>query len=182
MPTRDFGRIAVLSVLRSRPTASAPAHEATREPLRQSLVERQVAGVCGSIAHYLGTDPVLVRLAWIILTIVPGSIFLGVLAYIVAWLIVPEADPGAEQDVTARGRPRLGWSATDAKVAGVCGGLAAYFGVDAMAVRLLWVILSIFPGVIICGVFASLVAWFIMPAAPMPIVPSPPAPAAATPA
>ena len=73
-----------------------PAHEATREPLRRSLVERQVAGVCGGIAHYLGTDPVLVRLAWIILTIVPGSIFLGVLAYIVAWLIVPEADPGAE--------------------------------------------------------------------------------------
>ena len=66
-------------------------------------------------------------------------------------------------------------------MAGVCGGLAAYFGVDAMAVRLLWVILSIFPGVIICGVFAYLVACFIMPAAPMPIVPSPPAPAAATP-
>ena len=46
---------------------------------------------------------------------------------------------------------------------GVCGGIAEYFSVDPTAVRVLWVVLTIFPGAIICGVIAYLVAWFVMP-------------------
>ena len=43
--------------------------------LRRSLVDRQIAGVCGGIAHYFDIDPVFVRVAWVVLTIVPGAIF-----------------------------------------------------------------------------------------------------------
>jgi phage shock protein C len=42
------------------------------------------------------------------------------------------------------------------KIAGVCGGLAEYFEVDATAIRLLWVVLSIFFGAILGGVIAYL--------------------------
>ena len=104
--------------------------------LRRSLVDQQIAGVCGGIASYFDIDPVFVRVAWVVLTIVPGAIFLGVLAYLVAWLIIPEAELGSESTTTGaaadssqRSR-RLHRSATDAKIAGVCGGIAEYFSVD----------------------------------------------------
>ena len=40
-------------------------------------------------------------------------------------------------------------------------------GVDATAVRLLWCVLSIFGGAIVGGVIAYLLAWFIIPPAPL---------------
>ena len=151
------------------------------KPLRRSRADCRLAGVCGGIARYLDTDPVFIRVAWIILSIVPGTILLGVLAYLVAWIIVPEAEPGSEPAIV--GRKRLQRSAGDVTVAGVCGGLAEYFVVDVTAVRILWSVLSIFPGLVVCGLLAYAAAWFIMPVAtvvattPPPATP-PPAPAA----
>lgn len=60
---------------------------------------------------------------------------------------------------------RLTRSRTDGKIAGVCAGLAEYFGVDATPIRLLWVILSILFGAVIGGVIAYVVAWLIIPRA-----------------
>ncbi len=146
------------------------------KPLRRSRVDSRLAGVCGGIARYLDTDPVFIRVAWVILSIVPGTILLGVLAYVVAWIIVPEAEPGSEPIVV--GAKRLLRSADNVTVAGVCGGIAEYFAVDVTAVRVLWVLLSIFPGFVICGLFAYAAAWFIMPEATViPATPPPPAPA-----
>jgi phage shock protein C len=65
-------------------------------------------------------------------------------------------------------RRRLMRSATDAKIAGVCGGLADYLGVDPTIVRLLWAILAVIPGGIVGGIVAYIVAWVIVPKAPMP--------------
>ena len=64
--------------------------------LRRSVSDRQIAGVCGGIAGYFSIDPVFVRVAWIVMSIVPGALVLGVLAYLAAWLIIPEAKPGSE--------------------------------------------------------------------------------------
>ena len=41
----------------------------------------------------LGGDPTAVRLLWAVLTIFPGAILCGVLAYIAAWIIMPLAQP-----------------------------------------------------------------------------------------
>jgi phage shock protein C len=67
------------------------------------------------------------------------------------------------EPLTTAVRPRLVRSSTDRKIAGVCGGLAAYFNVDSTAVRLAAVILAIYPGAIVCGVLAYLIAWLIIP-------------------
>jgi len=148
------------------------------KPLRRSQVDCRLAGVCGGIARYLDTDPVFIRVAWIILSIVPGTILLGILAYIVAWIIVPEAEPGSEPVVV--GAKRLHRSADDITVAGVCGGIAEYFTVDVTAVRVVWLLLSIFPGFVVFGLLAYATAWFIMPqatvvpAAAPPSTPPPP--------
>ena len=150
-----------------------------RLPLQRSRMDRQIAGVCGGIARYLNIDPALVRLAWAFLTclaFVPGSIVLGVIAYIAAIAILPEAEPGTETMGTVPSERRLERSVTSAKVAGVCSGLAAYFAVDVTVVRFLWVILSIFPGFLLGGLLAYVVAWASMPCGRAPTITPEPSP------
>ncbi|MDR1816562.1 MAG: PspC domain-containing protein [Clostridiales Family XIII bacterium] len=45
--------------------------------------------------------------------------------------------------------------------AGVCGGLAAYFGWDATVLRILWVVVTIFS--VGAGIIAYLIFWLVMP-------------------
>lgn len=54
--------------------------------LYRSKTDRVLGGVCGGIAEYLGIDPVVVRLIWVIASLFWG---VGILAYILAWLIIP---------------------------------------------------------------------------------------------
>ena len=124
--------------------------------------EGKIAGVCAGLAAYFDVDVTIVRLAWVILSIIPGVFIGGLVAYIAAWILTPVAGP------QHLGVPvgRLARSETDKQIAGVCGGLAEFLGVDSTIVRLAAVILAIYPGAIIGGVVAYLVAWFIMPARP----------------
>src|SRR5688572_14177529 len=129
--------------------------------LTRSRNKGTIAGVCAGLADYFGVDVVLVRLLWVILSFA-SAIIGGVIVYVAAWLIMPEGD---DQSVAAADERRLRRSTTDRQIAGVCGGLAEYFAVDATAVRLVWVIASIFCGLIIGGVVAYLLAWLIIPQA-----------------
>ena len=126
---------------------------------RQSSAGR-IAGVCAGIATYLDSDVTLIRLAWVVLSVVPGGFIGGLLAYLAAWLIVPDANQPTAVEAAPR---RLTRSTADRKLAGVCGGLAEYFHLDATVVRLAWAILTVVPGCIVLGVLAYLVAWFVMP-------------------
>ncbi|HJZ05251.1 PspC domain-containing protein [Candidatus Amesbacteria bacterium RIFCSPHIGHO2_01_FULL_48_32] len=51
--------------------------------------EKKLVGVCSGIGDYLGVDPVLVRLAWVLITVFTG-IFPGLIAYILAAWVMPE--------------------------------------------------------------------------------------------
>lgn len=123
--------------------------------------EQKIAGVCAGLADYLDVDVTLVRALWLALSIVPGAVVGGILAYVLAWMVMPEG----QATRVALGH-RLVRSATDAKVAGVCGGLADYFGVDSTLVRVAWIVLSVMPGAVIGGLLVYLAAWFIVPKAP----------------
>jgi phage shock protein C len=73
---------------------------------------------------------------------------------------------------------RLERSATDCKIAGVCGGLAKYWDMDPTMVRLIWVLLVIFPVPFVPAVLGYFVAWIVMPKEQLPIyVPAQAAPA-----
>jgi phage shock protein C len=61
---------------------------------------------------------------------------------------------------------QLTLSATDKKLAGVCGGIAEYLDVDPTIVRLIWVALSVVPGGFVGGALAYFLAWIIIPKAP----------------
>jgi phage shock protein C len=56
--------------------------------LYRSRRQRMISGVCGGVAEYFGIDPTLVRLAAVALVFAGGS---GLVAYLVAWIVVPEA-------------------------------------------------------------------------------------------
>jgi phage shock protein C len=127
--------------------------------LTRSRSHGTIAGVCAGLADYFGVDVVLVRLLWVILSLA-GAVIGGVIVYLAAWLIMPEGTDEAAPVAHARVLRR---STTDRQIAGVCGGLAEYFSVDTTLVRLVWVIASIFCGVIIGGVIVYLIAWLVIP-------------------
>ncbi len=54
--------------------------------LYRSEYNQMLCGVCAGIAEYLGIDPTLVRLAWVLFCALGGS---GVLAYILSAIIIP---------------------------------------------------------------------------------------------
>lgn len=55
--------------------------------LYRSRKDQIIGGVCGGIAEYFGIDPTIVRLAFVLFAFIEGA---GVIAYIIAWIIVPE--------------------------------------------------------------------------------------------
>jgi phage shock protein C len=136
-----------------------PKRRLTRRP-----AEGKLGGVCAGLAEYFDADVALVRAIWVVLSIWPGAIVLGVIAYVAAWILMPRAE-GA--DAVTAPRRRAVRSLTDKRIAGVCGGLADYFDVDPTIVRLAWVVLSIVAGAVVFGVIAYVVAWFIIPPAPV---------------
>jgi phage shock protein PspC (stress-responsive transcriptional regulator) len=137
-----------------------PGSHDPRKLFRRSTRGR-IAGVCAGIAEYLDVDVTVVRLVWIVLSIVPGGFVGGLLAYVGAWAVMPDA-PWPEVPDTA-GRRRLTRSLIDRKLAGVCGGIAEYLAVDSTAVRVAWIVLTIVPGAVVLGLAAYLVGWLIMP-------------------
>ncbi|RJP73608.1 MAG: PspC domain-containing protein [Ignavibacteriales bacterium] len=58
--------------------------------LRRSK-NKMIAGVCGGIGEYLGIDPTLVRVGYVILSLVSAA-FPGLLVYIILWIVIPEED------------------------------------------------------------------------------------------
>jgi phage shock protein PspC (stress-responsive transcriptional regulator) len=56
--------------------------------LYRSKTQRMLGGVCGGISEHLEIDPTIIRLIWVVLTLV--SVGIGIIAYIIAWIIVPE--------------------------------------------------------------------------------------------
>ena len=56
--------------------------------LYRNTENKMLAGVCSGIADYFDIDPTLVRLGWVLFSLLGGS---GLLAYIIAAIIIPDA-------------------------------------------------------------------------------------------
>ena len=55
--------------------------------LYRSRADRKLCGICGGIGEYLGIDSTVVRLLWVLLSLMA---FTGVIIYIIAGFIIPE--------------------------------------------------------------------------------------------
>ena len=56
--------------------------------LTRDTRNKMLGGVCSGIGSYFGVDPTIVRVVWVLLALGAGF---GVIAYIICWLIIPEA-------------------------------------------------------------------------------------------
>jgi phage shock protein C len=68
--------------------------------LHRSRTEKMIAGVCGGLAEYLDLDPTIVRVVWVLITLLAGA---GILLYLVMWIVVPLDTP------VPPGRPPAGY-------------------------------------------------------------------------
>jgi phage shock protein PspC (stress-responsive transcriptional regulator) len=62
-------------------------------PLRRSRTNRQIAGVVGGLAEYFGMDATLLRVIYVVGSIISAA-FPGVLVYVLLWVVIPEASEG----------------------------------------------------------------------------------------
>ena len=114
--------------------------------------DKLIGGVCSGIANYFGIDPAIVRVITFIMVWAYG---LGIMAYIVLWIILPGTNGNPD-----RLRRRL-YRNTDSKViGGVCSGIAAYFRTDTVIPRIIFILPLL--AVIFSGIFSNIFdhMWF----------------------
>jgi len=65
----------------------APPPQKMMRPPKNSP-DRKIAGVCAAFAEYFDIDVTIVRVVWLLVALFGGG---GILAYIIAWIVIPEA-------------------------------------------------------------------------------------------
>jgi phage shock protein C len=78
----------------------APQPKLVRPP--KNSPDRKIAGVCAGFARYFDLDVTVVRVVWLIVACFGGG---GVLAYIIAWIVMPEEPEFAMAPPTATVQP-----------------------------------------------------------------------------
>ena len=58
-------------------------------PLRRSSTNKMIAGVCGGLAEWMGWDPTIVRILYVLVSIFSAA-FPGILVYLVLWFVMPK--------------------------------------------------------------------------------------------
>jgi phage shock protein PspC (stress-responsive transcriptional regulator) len=61
----------------------------TANPLKRSRRSRVIAGVCGGLAEWLGWDANLVRVLYVLVSVLSAA-FPGIIVYIVLWVVMPD--------------------------------------------------------------------------------------------
>ncbi len=97
-----------------------------RGKLYRNADDKILGGVCSGLANYLGIDPVIMRIIFVLLF---GALLW---VYILLWIIVPS------QSLQSNVTKRLFRSADDKIIGGVAGGLAAYFNIQIWIPRLIF--------------------------------------------
>jgi phage shock protein PspC (stress-responsive transcriptional regulator) len=69
---------------------------------------RMIAGVCAAFAEYFGLDVTLVRVIWAVVSVITGGA--GVLAYLVAWVIIPGEGQKSSMAENITGKKKDAWS------------------------------------------------------------------------
>ncbi len=59
--------------------------------LTRSRTDRKIAGVCGGLAHHFGWDPTLVRVVYVVASVVSVG-FPGIAVYVLLWVLMPDGE------------------------------------------------------------------------------------------
>ncbi len=115
------------------PGSGAADTTGTHKRLFRDENNKVIGGVCGGLANYFGTDPVIIRVIFAVVALAFGT---GLLAYIILWIAVPSSASA----VIGASRKKLFRDPDDKIVAGVCSGIGNYFGVSAWIPRILFLL------------------------------------------
>ncbi|HEX5169403.1 MAG TPA: PspC domain-containing protein, partial [Cyclobacteriaceae bacterium] len=127
-----------------------PPKQLVRDQKRKIL-----GGVCAGLGYYLNVDPVWIRLLFALFTATYG---IGLLVYVVMWIAMP-----GSYDIEEPAAAKKMFRDPEHKVlAGVSGGIAAYFGVDILVVRILFIAATFAGGI---GLLVYIIMWIILPEA-----------------
>jgi phage shock protein PspC (stress-responsive transcriptional regulator) len=148
----------------SRESSASGSYRTKEEPKStysepKKLVRDQkrkiLGGVCAGMAHYFSIDPVWTRLIFALFTLAYGT---GLLAYIILWIVVP-GDENLQEESSVKKMYRN----PEGKVlGGVAGGVASFFGIDKVLMRVLFVALAFAGGF---GVILYIILWISIPEA-----------------
>lgn len=108
-------------------TESQPKYEKTSRPLYRNSNDKIIGGVCSGLAHYFKIDPAWMRIIFVFLF---GMLFW---VYIILWIVLKSMP--LESNITKR----LYRNPNNRYLGGVCGGIAAYFKIDAWIPRLIFI-------------------------------------------
>ena len=121
-----------------------------------------LGGVLSGIAHYFSIDSLWTRLIFIVLFFgvwfFPSVPALMAIAYVVLWIIIP----GTYELEDQKKVKKMFRDPDDKVFGGVSSGIAAYFGIDVIIVRLLFIVLALFGG---SGLILYVILWIILPEA-----------------
>ena len=117
--------------------------------------DRKVAGVCSAIADRIGIDPIWVRLT-VLLTglLVFPWVFI---AYFAAALVIPKDESEGDDVIDYK---RLYRVKKNRMIGGVCTGMAQYFDIDVVVMRLIFIGMTLLGGF---GFLAYIILWMITP-------------------
>jgi len=62
----------------------------------RSNVDSKIAGVCGGLGEYFNVDPTIIRIIAVLLIFADG---IGLLAYLIGWIVIPKRPLGIEEEV-----------------------------------------------------------------------------------
>jgi len=113
--------------------------------------DKKVAGVCGGLGAYIGMDPTIIRLVFILVCIFTAILPLLIL-YTVAWLLIPL---GPKIYIQFKCK-KLYRSVKNRKIGGICGGIAEAIHVDTTIVRI-----ATIAALVLTGFFPILIAYFV---------------------
>jgi phage shock protein PspC (stress-responsive transcriptional regulator) len=176
-PTGSAGRYATGSgrTTEGGSTATPPVEEPGTKRLYRDMAHRKVAGVAAGLGNYFAVNPLWIRLGFLALFIIlPIALdnsrlddlagnFAGFafLSYIVLWIVLPKRYDATltEEDSVFK---KLYRDTDNGKVGGVSAGLAAYFRVDVVLIRILFIV-GLFAGGFALPLY--IVLWVLLPEA-----------------
>lgn len=136
-------------------TNSGSTDYAEPRKLLRDQKRKILGGVCAGLGNYFSVDPLWFRLLFAALLFVGGF---AIIAYILMWIVIPGSYALEEPEF---GKKMFRDPQTKV-IGGVSGGLAAYFGIDLVLVRLLFVILTFTGGL---GLLLYIILWVCLPEA-----------------
>ncbi|GGG48660.1 PspC domain-containing protein [Hymenobacter glacieicola] len=155
-------------------TAAATEEEGTKR-LYRDMANRKIAGVAAGLARYFVINPLWIRLAFLLLLIVfpillddtPMEEFgeklpvISLLTYLILWVVLPtrfDGTPTNEDPIFKK----LYRDTDTGKIGGVSSGLAAYFRVDVVLIRILFIV-GLFAGGFALPLY--IILWILLPEA-----------------